>query len=580
MILRPYQQEALDRVHADYADGKRSSMVVMATGLGKTVIAAHLIDEYVKRGRVMVVAHREELIFQASRTIADVTGILPQIEMGARHAGYYDFESSPRIVVSTVQTQCSQSRGACRMTRFNPSEFSLLWIDEFHHAVADSYRRVIQHYGANPDLRIFGVTATPDRADAEALGQVCESCAYRYEIDGGIKDGWLVPITQTIVNVEDFDFSGIKTTAGDLNAGQLAELMERERSCHEVAGPVLEMCHGKTLIFTVSIAQAQMTAEILNRHQPHSAEYVSGKTDEGERRAILKAYARGDFKYLVNCSVFLEGYDEPGIQNIVVARPTKSRALYAQMIGRGTRTLPGLVDGIPSAEERRDLISVSEKPRLNVYDFRGNAGRHKLICTIDVLSGNYSQEALEEVIRQADSGVDVLAALERAKQVAAEREKQREAERIKREAEAERKRHIRAQNYKYQTKVVDAFNVFDLPVPVEYERDASRVATLRQVEVLTKFGIPHAESLTSRQASAIITECIRRREKRLCSYKQARQIKRYGINPETITAGMAGKMMGIIVAGGFRVTPEIRDSLLALTRATPTKDADGWISAG
>lgn len=212
---RPYQIEALDGIR-DKLKTNTSTLLVMATGQGKTITFCELARDYKASGKVMILAHREELISQAYDKVLEVAECEPDIEMGEWHIqAFGEFQSA--IVLSTIQTQIAGMAGNGRMTKFDPQDFSLLIIDEAHHSAAKSYRRVIAHYRRNPDLKVLGVTATPDRADERALGQIFETVAYEYGILEGIEDGWLVHIEQQSVYVEGLDYSQIRTTAGDLN---------------------------------------------------------------------------------------------------------------------------------------------------------------------------------------------------------------------------------------------------------------------------------------------------------------------------------------------------------------------------
>ena len=267
MILRPYQTDAVSKVHEAWKD-HRSALIVLPTGTGKTIVFSHIAGTV--RGRVMVIAHREELIAQAAQKIQVITGDEADVEMGEFWASEGVFSRS-RVVVSSVQTQNAGMGGDGRMSRFDPSQFDLLIIDEAHHATAPTYRRLIDHYRQNPNLKVLGVTATPDRADEEALGQVFESVAFDYEIVDAIADGWLVPVRQRAVYVEGLDYSSVRTTAGDLNGADLARILEYEEALHGIAHPTMELVGTrKSLVFAASVAHAERLAEIFNRHRPGS----------------------------------------------------------------------------------------------------------------------------------------------------------------------------------------------------------------------------------------------------------------------------------------------------------------------
>jgi superfamily II DNA or RNA helicase len=369
------------------------TLLVLPTGTGKTVVFSVIIRWWLEQGlgRVLVMAHREELITQAVEKITAITGEAPDIEMSDSRADQCSLHGRAPVVVTSVQTMCRENRHS----RFDPADFTLLVIDEAHHATAATYQRVINYFSQNPNLKILGVTATPDRADEEALGQIFESVAFEYGIQEAIVDGYLVPIEQRFVIVEGMNLAGCRTTAGDLNEGDLAAIMEEEQVLHGVLDPTIRLAGDTpTLFFATSVAHAERMAEIGNRHRPGSSVCLHGKTPREERRDKLKAFSRGEFQYLFNCGLFLEGFDESSIGVVAMARPTKSRSLYSQAVGRGTRPLPGIVDGLDDADSRRLAISTSGKPNLLVLDFVGNSGRHKLVSTADILGGNFSDDVI------------------------------------------------------------------------------------------------------------------------------------------------------------------------------------------
>jgi len=523
MNLRPYQIDAVDATLAAW-DENQAVLGVAATGLGKTILTASIIAAH--PGRTMLVAHREELIFQAVDKIRQATGIEAEIEMADLRALESSFVPKARGVVSTIQTQVAGRNGG-RMTRFRPADFDLLVIDEAHHATASTYRRVIEHYRTNPTLRVLGVTATPDRADEQALGQIFDAVAFDYDLRFGIDDGWLVPIVQRSVHVDGLDLSAVRTTAGDLNGADLARVMEYERNLHEVAAPTIDLTADgrKTLIFASSLAHAERLCEILNRHKQHSARWVHGKTPKDERRQLFADYAARKFQYLVNVGVATEGFDDPGIEAVVMARPTKRRALYTQMVGRGTRPLPGVVDDpdhFGSATLRREAIAASPKTAVEVLDFVGNSGRPRLINTTDILAGNYSDEIVERARQniERDGPQDTRRALTEAeKQVREERERDRQVEAARRAAIVAKAT--------FTTSTGDPFAVFGLQPWRERGWHKGRMPTPKMRDMLDRAGIDTAH-LTFTQASQLIEEIKARWDSGKCSYKQARLLAARG----------------------------------------------------
>ena len=230
MQLRPYQRDAVNECISTLRKNS-STLIVMPTGTGKTIVFSELINK--ASGRVMVIAHREELIHQAARNVQAVCGFHPSIEMAELkdHGGMF----ASKCVVASVQTLNASKDGVHRRNKFNPHEFGLLVIDEAHHAVAKSYLNTIKYFQRNPNIKVCGVSATPDRADKLALGRVFESVAYNYEVYDAIQDGWLVPVVTNQVIVDSLDFSHVRKTAGDFNQGDLAKVVELESSLHGIA---------------------------------------------------------------------------------------------------------------------------------------------------------------------------------------------------------------------------------------------------------------------------------------------------------------------------------------------------------
>lgn len=539
MILRSYQNMAVTEV-VRALDQRKSTLVVMPTGTGKTVCFAHIARQ--SSARVMVIAHREELVQQAADKIRTVTGQSPDIEMAEYKAGR--MYKAP-VVVASVQTLCAPMGNGSRMDKFDPFEFGLLVIDEAHHATAASYRRIIDHFSKNKAVRTVGFTATPDRADKTALGSVFEHVAYQYEILTAISDGWLVPIETQQVIVKGLDFSHVKTIAGDLNQGELASIMEQEKVLHGVVTPTLEIAgKRKTLVFASSVAHAERMSEIFNRHGVRSA-IVHGGTFKDERRRILRAYADGNIQVLCNCGVAVEGFDCPGIEVVVIARPTKSRALYTQMVGRGTRTLPNVVDGVATAEGRRQAIAYSRKPRVLVVDFTGNSGRHKLVSAADILGGKYDEETIKEAkqrITEAGKPADVIEELERAAAEVIERRNE-EALRKKRTAVTAR--------VDYSTKQVDAFGVLSIG-PERIAQAARNTAPLTHAQqaMLARNGIDIA-GLPVAHCRALYNEILRRIKSGGCTYKQASLLRKYGYGTN-VSFKEASKIIDTLKSNGWK----------------------------
>ena len=590
MKLRDYQKKAVEKVLECWKDFK-SCLIVLPTGCGKTVVFAEIIrrclaeqvgkdsepkseveveerngtdpsvrnevdiydiddddeeEEESPKKRAMILAHREELITQARDKVNSITGADVQIEMGAFEVKPL-FGEMPQVVVSTVQTQCTG-----RMKKFNPNDYGVLVIDEAHHATAKSYRKCIDHYFQNPDCRLLGVTATPDRADESALGQVFETVAFEYSVTDAIHDGWLVPVKQRLVKVNSLDFSNVTTCAGDFNQGELAQVLEEEHNLHAIAVPTMEICGDRrAIIFAASVRQAERICEIINRgnedwiakNGAKRAEWVCGKTDKAERRNVLDDFKNGKIQFVVNVGVLTEGFDDAGVSVVVMARPTKSRALYAQMAGRATRPAAEIASKLgevgdevkvegegeqvtDAASLRREMISASSKPSCLIIDFVGNSGRHKLVSTADILGGEVDDEDEEEARKRAkkrceESGEET--------DMIAEVDKARTEIKAAKEAEAKRRSFIQA-TARFVEVSVDPFNIFDLP-PIEKSSACSLGQHLswKQKELLREKLKVNPDNMSVVAGRQLLDEYFRRVNAHLATFGQVKALRRFGI---------------------------------------------------
>lgn len=553
MKLRPYQKAASDAVMQEWFDDK-TTLVVCPTGTGKTVIATDLISRVQQRKgippmKTMFIAHRGELIWQAKRTMerAELSCQIEKADLEVNDSLFSDYE----VVLAMVQTLNSKRGDRKRMGKFDPMQFGFLIVDEAHHGVAEMYKNVIGYFRHNPDLRVLGLTATPDRLDEEALGQMFDTVAYDYEILDAIKDGWLVPIEQQMVYIKDLDFSHIRSQGGDLNGAELAALMESEEMPQRVAGATIPIIGSKrTLVFCASVKQAEMMSEIFNRHREGSSAWVCGSTEETKRKLLLEQFSDGGIQIMCNCNCLSEGFDNPGVEVVVQARPTESRALYSQQIGRATRPLPGLVDGFDTDSERRQMIALSHKPACLVVDFVGNSGKHKLMTTADILGGNVSDEVLDRAKKRAEKlgkdgksarMVDVIE--DERKRVAAEAEDRRMRE-------AARRAKLVA-NVKFTTRRVNPFDAFDLQPIRERGWHVGKSYSEKQRQLLMKIGAD-PDQTPYVQGNQLIVEQIRRWKLNLCTARQAEVLKRYGYETKDMTMAKAKETLDALAKNNWR----------------------------
>lgn len=542
-VLRPYQLDAVQCVKQSLINNK-SSLLVMATGLGKSVVLAKIADMAI-RGRVLIIAHRGELIKQLCDTLENMTTKEIGVEMAEFHSDHRWWDK-PQIVVGTIQTLTNNGNKRLEELVNDPNEWSLLIIDEAHHAPAQTYRRLVKHMQENPKHKTLGVTATPDRTDELAMGSVFDDVAYSYDLAEAIPDGWLVPIRQRSVYVEGLDYSTVRTTAGDLNGADLSRIMEEERHLHAIAAPTLELAKDRqTLVFLPSVRSAELLTEILNRYEPDCARWVCGKTPPLERYHSVQDFKESRARILVNVGVFTEGFDAPSTEVVVLARPTKSRSLFCQMVGRGTRPLPGVVDtdDADSPALRRAAIASSDKPFLEVLDFVGNAGRHKLITPMDILGGKQPDDVVSlanKIAADSEGSVDPDETLAEAI----------EELRLKREEEERRETARRAKlvaKAKYDTKIFNPFDVLDMdhaPTP------SAPPASTKQIAILLKFGVD-ATDMDNKQAQRLVRTCFGRVKAGLCSIKQARILKKHG-HPTDVTRDEATSIIDTIAANGWK----------------------------
>lgn len=545
MILRPYQEQAVLSTLKEFND-VQSTCGVLPTGCGKTIVFCEVAKRKMP-GRTMILAHRQELVYQARKKIIEVTGLTCEVEMGELKAvekgGLF---SKANVVVSTIQTHTAGGDGGGRMGKFDPSEFSLLVVDEAHHAISPSYRRVIDYFCTNPELKVLGVTATPDRADEEALGQVFGSVAFDYEILDAINDGWLVPITQQFVSINGLDWANVRTLAGDLNQSDLSRVMEAEKNLHGVAGPSIEIIGGKrAIVFAASVSHASSMSEIFNRHKGGMSAWVCGATPFDERARILTDFQRGKIQVVCNCNVLTEGFDDPGVEVIVMARPTKSRALYAQMVGRSTRPLPGVVDGPVTTMGRRFAIANSQKKSCVIIDFVGNSGKHKLINTAHILGGNVSEEAVESAVAHArKAGRPV----QMAQQLQQEEIWQKEAEERRIAEEARRARIVPKASYVIAS--IDPFDILEIKPVKSRGWDKGKVFSEKQSAMLQRNGVD-PNRINYSAGRQLIKEIGKRIDAKLCSVGQMKILKKHGIDTG-VKFEHAGRIIDAIAKNGWR----------------------------
>lgn len=495
--LRPYQTAAIASAQVQLAQF-RSTLVVAATGTGKTVTFAELARmEKSRGGKTLILVHRDELIRQALRKL-EAVGLHADVEKGSQRAN-----TLAKVVVASVQTLKGK-----RLARWARAHFTLIIVDEAHHAVANSYRGVLDYFDA---AKIVGVTATPDRADGKALGEVFESVAYRYEIKQAIADEYLVPIVARRIVVESVDLSTVATRAGDLAQDQLAAVMADERALRGAAVPLLELARDRqTIGFCVDVAHAVKMTAVMNSYRPGCARSVSGETDEDEREELLEAFQRREFQFLFNCDVLTEGFDAPVCSCVVMLRPTKSRGRFVQCGGRGLRLL-----GDSLAESARN-----GKRDCLILDITGTAGKHKLVGPADCLagSGELADDVREEIDRLLGTAqLELDAVIDQAEDEVAKR---RAAMRVQ---------AVVSWRSQYIDLFIDEDAVAHATQPARPEW-SGEAASPKQLEALEAEGVVVAKlpQLTRAEAWDMLVRIKSRRRRGLCSYKMAKRLHSLG----------------------------------------------------
>lgn len=413
---RPYQEEARRAVWRELA-ARQTTLAVLPTGTGKTVLfsllAGDWLDAHPDGGRVLVLAHRDELLRQAKAKLEAVARVPVGVDRAAFRANLGDGGFFPvRVAVGCVPTLARDYR----LARYDAGKPWLVVVDEAHHVRAEegmgggnSYARILRHFLANPESRVVGVTATPKRTDGVALGNAFGSLAYHMALRDAITQGWLLDGVFLKPVVEGLDFSGVRARGGDLDADEVAEIASRERPLQEVAYVLSREAAGKKVIaFCANRSHVRALHEVLSRPAyfgPGRVASADGDTPEDVREDILARFASGQVRVLVNCNLLTEGFDCPDAEVLAYCRPSKSAIVVAQAVGRVLRPLGGVVDGPDTAQGRLAAIAASAKRHAVLIDFTGKTlKRQGVVDPIDVLHGHRSEAERDALRRLAASG--------------------------------------------------------------------------------------------------------------------------------------------------------------------------------
>lgn len=523
MQLRPYQEEARVAVQEEWDEkGNKKTLLVLPTGTGKTIVFSKVIEDRVRLGkRVLVLAHRSELLEQASDKLAKATGLVTSLEK----AEHTSLGSWNRVVVGSVQTM----QGEKRLSRFEKDHFDTIVIDEAHHAISSSYQKVLSHFD---QAEVLGVTATPDRGDMRNLGEYFESLAYEYSLPQAIKDGYLSKLSALTIPL-NLDLSGVSQVAGDFKASDIDTALDPY--LYQIAAEMKKYCFDrKIVVFLPLVKTSQKFVRILNE-SGFSAKEVNGNSKD--RDEVLREFDEGKFQVLCNSMLLTEGWDCPTVDCVIVLRPTKVRSLYSQMVGRGTRLAPG-------------------KENLLILDFLWHTERHELcrpaaLIAKDSTVANIMTQKLEEASGEM---MDIeLLEMEAEKDAIAEREA----------SLAEKLKEMR----KRKRKLVD---------PLQYEmsimaEDLSSYVpafgwemgppTDKQKSALEKLGILPDEIESAGKANLLLDSLNKRRSEGLSTPKQIRLLEQRGFkNVGMWSFDTANNMIGRIAANNWRIPKGVHPS--------------------
>ncbi len=488
MELRPYQQEAKTAVFNEWEQGHDKTLLVLPTGTGKTIVFAKVSEECVRRGkRVLILAHRGELLEQAADKILSATGLGCSVEKAEQSC----IGSWYRITVGSVQTLMTEKR----LSRFSKDYFDNIIIDEAHHCISDSYQRILNYFA---EAQVLGVTATPDRGDMKNLGQVFDSLAYEYTLPKAIKEGYLSPIKAVTIPLK-IDMTGVATQAGDYKAADIDTALDPYLEA--IAGEMKNYCKDrKTVVFLPLIKTSQKFKDILNSKGFRAAE-VNGNSDD--RAQVLADFDKGVYNVLCNSMLLTEGWDCPSVDCVIVLRPTKVRSLYCQMVGRGTRLAPG-------------------KDHLLLLDFLWHTERHELCRPAHLICQN--EEVAQKMtanIAEAGCPVDIEEAEQQASEdVVAERE----AALAKQLAEMKKRKRALVDPLQFEMSIqaedlssyVPAFG-WEMSPPSD-----------KQKEMLEKYGISADMLENSGKAALLLNRLHKRKDAGLSTPKQIRKLEQFG----------------------------------------------------
>lgn len=520
--LRPYQEEARTAIQQEWENGRKKTLLVLPTGCGKTIVFSKVIEDRVRLGeRVLVLAHRGELLDQASEKLEKSTGLKTALEKAENTS----LGSFFRVVVGSVQTMQREKR----LSKFPPNYFDTIIIDEAHHAISNGYQFVLKHF---EDSKVLGVTATPDRGDMKNLGSYFESLAYEYTLPEAIKSGFLSPIKALTIPLQ-LDLTSVAQQAGDFSTKDLGTALDPY--LHQIADEMVKHCSNrKSVVFLPLVKTSKKFRDILNEKGMKAAE-VNGESKD--RAEVLEDFENDKYNVLCNSMLLTEGWDCPSVDCIVVLRPTKVRSLYSQMVGRGTRLFPG-------------------KEELLLLDFLWHVERHELCHPAHLIAGSddVAKKMTENIEEAGLDGLEVdieQAEVQAEKDVIAEREEAL----AKQLAEMRKRKQRLVDPLQFEMSIQDE----DLSSYVPSFGWEMGPPSEQQVTALEKLGIMPDAIDNAGKASLMLDRLQKRKEAGLATPKQIRLLEQRGFkNVGTWPFESASKMINRIAANGWRLPAGVR----------------------
>lgn len=357
ITLRDYQQECLDAIHKFRGQGKYRLLLILPTAAGKTVIFTQLIKELIKelgKGvRIMIMAHTQELLEQADETLKLMA---PDIKRGYVDGDHKEFNA--QVVIASTQSACVDKN----LKQLKAQDFDVLIFDECHHSGADGARKVINELGFGKGTKklLLGFTATGFRGDDRGLGEIFEAAGYECSTKRLIDSGWLVPPVGYKI-ATDIDFSGLKSVDGDFQPTSLAAFMNTPKMNKLIVESYISKASGlQAICFGVNVQHAKNLTSCFMA-QGIAARFIDGEMPKKERARVIADYKAGKTMVLVNCQILTEGVNLPMCSAVIIARPTKSKGLYIQMVGRGLRKWPNKKSCVvlDFSDKNHSLVSTS-----------------------------------------------------------------------------------------------------------------------------------------------------------------------------------------------------------------------------